>query len=153
MDTRTLCKNNHARFTETTKMILCGCHTASALTPCMPECNSSRQRAGKLLHIWACVFESCTTMTAGVGLGSNGSTLSTFCVDCRGGNRERPKHKEQKSYRGRKRAGHSGRRSLNRKYNTTAALSPPLSELGKLLHRPSMRSAFPRSFTLFCTAS
>ena len=39
------------------------------------------------------------------------------------------------------------------KYHTTAALSPPLSKLGKLLHRPSMPSASPRSLTLSCTAS
>lgn len=79
------------------------------------------------------------------------ASLSTFSVDWRGRvvgkERERRKHREQKSHRGSQQEGYSSHRALDGKYNTTAALSPPLSKLGKLLHRPSMPSASPQHFS------
>lgn len=63
------------------------------------------------------------------------------------------KHREQKSHRGGRQEAYSCHGALHGRYNPTAALSPPLSKLGKPLRRPSMPSTCPRSPTLFCMAS
>lgn len=159
---KTYGKNNNMHFIRVRRQNIFsrGCHTALGLTSYTAECNSSmlynytstRQRAGKLLHVWACVLERSATMTAGVGCGFNKASWALFVIGeqewQKKRERERRKHREQKSHRGRQQEGCSGRRALDGKYHTTVALLPPRSKLGKVFLRPSMPSDSPRSLTL-----
>lgn len=85
------------------------------------------------------------------------ATQSTLSIDWRGRvgekERERRKHREQKSHIGSQQEGYSNHRAVDGKYNTNAALSPPLSKLGKLLRKQSMPSTPLRSLTLIYTDS
>lgn len=75
-------------------------------------------------------------------------TLSTFSVDWTGRVVERAQTQRTKEPQKQPTRGLQRPQGVDGECNTTAALSPPLSKLGKLLHRPSMPSASPRSLTL-----
>ncbi len=127
-------------WSEKTDIFSCGCHTASGLTSCMPECNSSirhnyvstRQRAGKLLHIWACVFQRSATMTADVGCGCN---KAPWALSALIGEEEWRKKKERGVNTENKRATEAVYKGAR------AATGPWMANITQLLHcHPSVQT-------------